>query len=534
MTTPLRLLCIALLFFSFQFQTSAQDCGTTGRYKDSIFETVTKTTGILFGRNSATKYGSTAAANTDYPAQDLLLDFYQPAGDPAVKRPLVILAFGGGYVSGSRTDMDSIATAFAKKGYAAAAIDYRLINTTVPFDLLPLLSAPDARKLEILRDVIIKASADVRAAVRFFKHDAATANTYRIDPTKIFVGGASAGSIAALEAAYVDNVNEDPNLTATFAANGGYEGNTDLPGNPLIGTYTSTGIAGVINIAGAVLDTAVIDSNDPPVYSAQGSLDEVIPYQSGGFATSVNTPLGQVALTIPVTFYGAQAITTRATNIGLRSLLLTIPGGDHASPGMHPTIDTIVAQSSAFMQSIICGSAAPLPVTLINFTVRGQNCAAVLNWQTATEWQSSHYDVERSEDGVHFTKLASVPSKNAGNGAAYTYRIDGATTAAWYRLKMVDIDGKATYSPAQRLTPQCNSFVVRVYPNPAQASATVSGLEANQFVALISANGKLLWSQKTTGSILQIPLSTVEKGLLLVQVKDENGRVLSSTKLVKN
>jgi predicted esterase len=535
MRTPLRLLSLVFAFITLTGQLLAQNCSTPGRYTANIFTNVDSMVAIPFGVNAAKNYSN----GTSYAQQTLFLNFYQPAGDPATSRPLVILAFGGGFIEGDRSQMAPAAIEFAKKGYVVATIDYRLINTANPFDLLPVAFGDANTKMAALQDVIIKASADLRAAIRFLKYSQATSpNTYKIDTTRIFVGGASAGAIAALHAAYIDNVNEAPSLTTTYAANGGIEGNTKHPTIATVDTYTSTtGIAGVINIAGAILDTNAIDSNDPPVYSAQGDKDEVIPYVSGPFSTTVNSPLGgaPIEVNIPVTFYGAYSITQRAMNLGLKNALFTITDGTHESPLEPLNLVQIIAGASTFMQSIICGTTSPLPVTLTNFTVRGQNCAAVLNWQTATELQSRNFEVERSEDGVRFTTVATVASRNNANGAAYTYRLEGATKPAWYRLKMVDVDGQFKYSPAQRLTPQCgNGLTVSVYPNPAQAQATVSGLVANQIVSVIGADGKLLWSQKASGQRLDIPLSAVEKGLLLIQVKDETGRLLSSTKLVKN
>lgn len=534
MFTPLRLLLFASILLTVTLRVSAQTCAN-GRFTNDVFSSVDKKTGILFGRNSASNYSTTPYSS--YPAKDLLLDFYQPSGDPAVKRPLVIFSFGGGFIFGSRTDMDTIATAFAKKGYAVATIDYRLIDTTNKLDLLPLLFGSDADKLKALQDVIVKASSDVRAAIRFFKFDAATVDTFHIDPTKIFLGGVSAGAIASLEAAYVDNINEDPKLTATFLANGGaangVEGNTEFPNHPLIGTYNSSGVAGVINIAGAVLDTNVIDKNDPPVYSAQGSADEVIPYTSGGFSTVANINGFPIAVNIPVTFFGAKSIDTRAASIGLRHQLFTIVGGNHASPGDPTNAAQILAESSAFLQPLVCGSSAQLPVTLTSFTVGSQNCTAVLAWQTATELQSSRYDLETSTDGAHFSKAASVASKNQSAGAAYSYKIENASAPAWFRLKMVDLDGSFTYSSVQRYTPQCNA-VVQVYPNPAQTTATIRNLQAGMYVEVMTTEGRLLWSQKAVSNAMEIPVARFAKGLLLVQVKDENGMLYHSTKLMKN
>jgi predicted esterase len=508
-------------------QLFAQDCGTAGRYNTAIFPQVTKTTDIVFGRNSVRNYST----GTDRPAQDLLFDFYQPTGDPAVKRPLVILAFGGGFISGSRADLEPIAMAFAMRGYTVAAIDYRLVTDLN--DQIALAFGDNATKQAIVNDVIVKASADVRAAIRFFKHDAATANTYRIDTDNIFVGGASAGAISAMQAVYTESVTENPTLALAYAANGGLEGNTDLPApNSLIGTYNSTGIAGVINIAGAVLDPNLIDANEPPIFSAQGENDEVIPYNSGTLSIPVSgLPF---PVTIPITFYGSNAIATRATAIGLRNVLLTIPGGNHESPGQPANVVNVINDASTFMRTEICGASAPLPVTLKSFTVRGQNCAAVLHWETAMEKESSHYEVEASADGASFSKVAAVQSRNAANGAAYTFQIANATKAGWYRLKIRDRDGSFTYSAIQRFTPQCGNLSVQVFPNPAQNKATVSGLEAGMLVQVLTADGKQVWAQRAAGKVLDIPVESFRKGLLLVQVRDAAGNAISSTKLVKN
>nr|GFD50188.1 hypothetical protein [Tanacetum cinerariifolium] len=108
------------------------------------------------------------------------------------------------------------------KGYVAAAIDYRLLNPN--FRSLLAVAANQAN----LVDAVIRAAADVKAAVRYFKHDADSANTYHIDPTHIFVGGYSAGAITALQVAYTESVTENPVTTNAYNANGGLEGNTDL------------------------------------------------------------------------------------------------------------------------------------------------------------------------------------------------------------------------------------------------------------------------------------------------------------------
>jgi len=512
MRTFLPALLLLCSSFTINAQLSPLNC-LGGRYTNDVFTDVTKTSNIIFGYNTTSDnfYG------INYP-QTLMMDVYQPTGDLALQRPLIILAFGGAFIQGQRSDMEPICIALAKKGYVTATIDYRLVHNSN--ENLFTVGTSNA----LLIDQIIKASADMKAAIRYFKRDAATTNTFRIDTTKIIIGGGSSGAIAALQTAYTDNVNENPATTSGYANNGGFEGNTDLEApNSLLPTYNSRGIAGVLNIAGGVLDTIIIDANDPPIYSSHGDADEVVPYNYG--------QLSFQGLSVPLALYGSYSITIRANNVGIKNELYTIPGGKHETPSLPPYINNIIAGASAFSQSIVCN--LNLPVTLTSFNVRSNNCLPVLNWQTATELQSSHYDIETSADGTRFNKIATVNSKNSGNGASYTYTAESSSNNAWFRLKITDKDGAFTYSPVQKFTSQCKPSLL-VYPNPAQTRATVSGLQTNMQVSIINAEGKLLWSQKASGSTLQIPLSSFANGLLLVQIKDATGKTVTNTRLIKN
>src|SRR5688500_1732907 len=118
------LLCFsfALIAFFSNAQNNDLACGG-GRYVNDIFTNVVKTTNIVFGYNTTTDYSNGTTFNNT-----LRMDFFEPAGDPATKRPLIILAFGGAFVSGQRSDLDSLCIALSRKGYATATIDYRLIN----------------------------------------------------------------------------------------------------------------------------------------------------------------------------------------------------------------------------------------------------------------------------------------------------------------------------------------------------------------------------------------------------------------------
>lgn len=116
---------------------------------------------------------------------------------------------------------------------------------------------------------------------------------------------------------------------------------------------------------------------------------------------------------------------------------------------------------------------AAFPVGLSYFDAVVENDTIVrLNWQTATETNNSHFEVERSSDGIVFERIESVP------GAGSTSQTNTYTTldlkpykgVSYYRLKQVDFDGQFTFSDIVTVMLSADGGVaikVTNYPNPA-------------------------------------------------------------------
>jgi acetyl esterase/lipase len=514
---PLRILCLLLgLACSLSQAAKAQGaaaaaaCGN-GRYMDDQLGAVTQSAGITFGVNSVHDY----SRNTDTPTT-LQLDFYELANDPAAQRPLIIFAFGGSFVSGHRQDMDDLCRAFAQKGYATATIDYRLVPSGSTFTVF--LSRA------LLADQIVRASSDMKAAVRFFRHDAATTNTYRIDPSKIIVAGYSAGAITALQTAYIDSETEDATFTAAYQANGGLEGNTDLPApNSLLPAYNARNLAGALSLAGAVATLSVVSAGDPPLFSAHGNADTTVPYNAG------------YAFGFPIyTLYGSGVMQQQATSAGIANQLYTITGGDHSAPRLEANRTAINTAAAAFFQNVICGE--PLPVGLASFTGQlegGASCAATLNWRTATELNSQLFEVQASADGQAFAPLGTVASRNSPTGAAYTYRVGALAGTRYFRLKMRDFDGSFSYSPVVTLTATCAPQALQLAPNPAHDQVQVSGLPAGTMrLLLYNVAGQCMAQAPAEGNAL-FSLAGLPPGVYLLRAVGENGGTRASARLVK-
>jgi len=234
-------------FCAMLFGTTAVSAQCTLGYIDQVFQNVTITTDTYSTANNAT----------------LLVDIYEPDGDTATMRPLLIMAHGGSFIGGNKTADNAVTTfcnSFAKRGYVTASINYRLGQA------LDMISGPSAK------DVVMKAISDGKAAVRFFRKDAATDNKYRINPDRIFVGGNSAGAVLFAHLVYIDSVGEAPNdLQTIINANGGIEGNSGNPG------YSSKALA-LVNLAGGLNEATFVSAGNSPSFNAQGDEDNTVPY----------------------------------------------------------------------------------------------------------------------------------------------------------------------------------------------------------------------------------------------------------------
>lgn len=288
---------LSFLILSAVFQSaSAQNCN--GRYETEIFSAFTKTT---------VQYTDVYTVRTGN-GDTLKMDIYEPDGDDFAKRPVIIMAHGGTFIAGDRTETTSslLCQTFAKRGYVAASIDYRLAGSQA--ELLDSLNA--------LR-IALRAVSDMKAAVRYFRKDAATTNTFRIDASQIWVGGNSAGAITALHVAYVTDTAELPSyLKSIVAQNGGIEGNSGNDG------YPST-VSGVINLAGGINKLQWIAPGDVPVVSCHGTNDKTVPYDCNDVLYPDNFVLDLVDLC------GSGAIKDWCDLVGTEDSLLIFPGDGH-------------------------------------------------------------------------------------------------------------------------------------------------------------------------------------------------------------
>lgn len=168
----------------------------------------------------------------------------------------------------------------------------------------------------------------------------------------------------------------------------------------------------------------------------------------------------------------------------------------------------------------------PLPVELHSFGGDCDGTSNTISWNTLAETNSDYFTLERSCDGMSFTKIGTLDA--AGNSAtpkAYTFTDENPCYGiTYYRLLQADIDGHVFSS--EIISVACNSENgISVYPNPAKEWVNIhnSGTPITD-VQIYSINGDLIEtihappSEKPGNEALQIPVSGIAKGVYLIRI----------------
>lgn len=209
--------------------------------------------------------------------RNLFADFYLPETD-SNQTPAIILIHGGGWSGGSKAALEEHATLLAENGFAAVAVDYRLVSQSAG----------------IRYDQQI---ADIKCAIRFTR---ARSESFNIDRRKLGIMGTSAGGHLALQAALEhsphESVGEYPGVSDAVSAVVNWYGPADIISHSnyannardrLIalvgGEYTNLNDATLtknqrfLNNRYKYISPAYhVDLYDPPILTIHGVLDRTV------------------------------------------------------------------------------------------------------------------------------------------------------------------------------------------------------------------------------------------------------------------
>ncbi|RMG73894.1 MAG: T9SS C-terminal target domain-containing protein [Bacteroidetes bacterium] len=468
-----------------------QQAWTQLRYVDPLFAEVTVTADLLYGSNISVLTGSPAQ-------EDLLLDVYAPVGDTASQRPLVLIAHDGSFLpppfnqmcTGTRQDsaVRMLCTLLAQRGYVAAAISYRL-------GWNPVSTTQDIRTGTYI-NALYRGIQDMRTAVRFFRADAATTNTYRIHPDQIAVGGLGTGGYLSLGTAYLDSYDEinlpkfiDFNTNTSYidtSISGDLEGKNTRPLN--LGNYVdySSDVQFVFHLGGAVGDSSWIEADEPSVVSFHVPSDPFFPYDFGAIIVPTTGDF-------VVNMSGGKGIQRRAHALGLQTdLPLTDPYSVAADlindglDGLYPFFRPAGLETSPWAY----------------FDTTCSNASTVL----LTNPDMSRDKSERYLDTVVNYLAPRMP----------------------FYLGIYDI-------AASSLDAQAASAQVKIFPNPAQDHLQLraeTAADAIEQVAVFDLSGRRVWQMEGEKRLsLEIDLSALKSGIYLIKIQARSGLKIEKLRL---
>lgn len=172
-----------------------------------------------------------------------------------------------------------------------------------------------------------------------------------------------------------------------------------------------------------------------------------------------------------------------------------------------------------------------VPIVITSFTANLVNCQPVLNWATETETNSDRFEIQRYNKllgawvAISTTKAAGYSSSSK----SYSFTDASLTTDSdnfFYRLKMIDKNGRYSYSLTASVPANCKEKNITVYPNPVQnGDILYIKLQQNKQAnaVLISSLGQVVSKMILSKGISKMDVQNIPAGFYTLAVKyDDN------------
>jgi hypothetical protein len=162
-----------------------------------------------------------------------------------------------------------------------------------------------------------------------------------------------------------------------------------------------------------------------------------------------------------------------------------------------------------------------LPVELVYFNVECENNQTGFSWQTASELNNKYFEIEKSEDAMHFVAAERIYPENGNANYVQNYSIALNTDErfTYFRLKQVDKNGKISFSKIQ--TKKCGMAAssVRIYPNPASDFLTIdfNGMIGEKTILVYDAIGQQVMNVKESADIVHLNINDLSGSVYLIK-----------------
>jgi hypothetical protein len=175
----------------------------------------------------------------------------------------------------------------------------------------------------------------------------------------------------------------------------------------------------------------------------------------------------------------------------------------------------------------------PLPVKLVNVKAYVADAVNQIEWTNLTESDILSYSVQRSVDGQQFNTIGSLPARSQSGGREDFKLTDSQPLlTGYYRIQVIEISGKLTYSPVVKVQRSMAIPGIAVYPNPVQKGQSVQlqlTADPGQYeLSLFETGGRLVKKERiqhrgnTMTQSVELPV-TLPAGQYFLQLTGNSG-----------
>jgi hypothetical protein len=183
---------------------------------------------------------------------------------------------------------------------------------------------------------------------------------------------------------------------------------------------------------------------------------------------------------------------------------------------------------------------ATLPATFLKFNAIYQDKANLITWTTAKEKDVASYEIQRSSDGVNFTKVGTVAANNRFGNNQYQFS-DKQPLKGWnyYKIVIVDLDAKRQSSPVLKAFANAGKLgIKRIFNQPSQVILEVQSDETqNAELQLMSNTGALIRKESKRiaagEAAVTVNTATLSKGVYYIRITTASNESLI-TSFIKN
>lgn len=309
------------------------------------------------------------------------------------------------------------------------------------------------------------------------------------------------------------------NLTGTIPAHGffliqedqGSGGSANLPSPDVIGT---------INISATGLKVALVNTTTALSGACPSGAQIIDMVGAGSSATCYEGSYAPAPSNTASIVRKANATSTAAS---------LAPGGSDENSGngwdSNNNNSDFVATTNVNQINPQNSAIVLLPVKLIAFNVFKNHLQIKLTWTSAEEINAKEFIIERSSNGYSYSSVGKLAANgNKASGSNYQFH-DASPNAGvnFYRLKMVDGNGKSEYSKILKIDFN-KIYTIAISPNPFKSyfNITITDIFEPIILKITDVSGRLVHTQTLSGQNNSITVNRLTKGVYFANFKSAN------------